>query len=196
MGDSRDDGKVSAPPPARRGRGRPRKDGQPVKKHTIHDKGHFEDIRLRRELAGIIHKQFRILDKDVLEAERRLKDLMETADAEFYRVTREINEALGKESDGRSRNRAGKFVRSETPEDAAPTPAPVEAHGEIDPLDDLPPVEMPPVSLSPEQVSPTPSLPEIETPPEPKLDAKPKPDSKPISQRGKLTLKAFRKTAP
>lgn len=85
--------------PVRRGRGRPRK---PPGEKKSHDVAFYADIRLRRELATIKHKQFRLQEEDVAEAERLLKHLTDKATAAFHEITREIRRPFG-----RRRTRAG-----------------------------------------------------------------------------------------
>jgi hypothetical protein len=152
----------------RRPRGRPRKNpdappGDPKKRgsQTSHGPEHYAEIRYKRKLAGITHKQFRILAEDEAEAERLLMPLINKATTAYHEVSLSMQpEAKEYESD--------------------------EPFGYE--TEDVPEPE--PVSLS--QEPPTASLPEIEAAPPPEPAAKPKS----IKERGKLSLKAFRKPAP
>lgn len=149
----------------RRPRGRPRKnpDGPPVdpKKRgsqKSHGPEHYAEIRYKRALAGIIHKQFRILEEDEDEAERLLIPLINKATMAYHRV------AL--------------LNKVDMPVITADKPQP-------DPLADPDPMAVP-------QEPPTASLREIEAAPVPEPAGKPKA----IRERGKLSLKAFRKETP
>lgn len=153
----------------RRPRGRPRKNPDVVahdqKKRgsqTSHGAEHYAEIRYKRALAGIMHKQFRILVEDEAEAERLMSKLLDKAKAAYHEVS--------------LKDRAFHYKADADGASAA----------EIDSLvDDLAPVTLP-------QEPSTASLPEIEAAPPPGPAEKPKP----IRERGKLTLKAFRKDAP
>jgi hypothetical protein len=156
-----------------RPRGRPRKnlDGVPGEIHKkrgsqkSHGAEHYAEIRYKRQLAGIIHKQFLILENDMQEAERLLAKLMEKANTAYHLVSvREREKQQQIEDSGRS-----------LPSHDLPEP---------DPLDDPVPAPLP-VPGEP----PTASLPEIEAAAVPE----PAPRRKPIRERGKLSLKAFRK---
>ena len=136
----------------RRPRGRPRKNpeaapGEVQKRgsQTSHGPEHYAEIRYKRKLAGITHKQFRILAEDEAEAERLLMPLINKATTAYHEVSLSLQPTVS---------------------------------------------EAEPVALS--QEPPTASLPEIEAAPVPEPAGKPKA----IRERGKLTLKAFRKDAP
>ena len=157
-------------PDVPRKRGRPRKNPDaPVSEkrgsQTSHGPEHYAEIRYKRKLAGITHKQFRILEEDEAEAERLLMPLINKATMAYHRV------ALTNKVD------VPKIAPFQYKVDEEPA--------EPDPLDDLEPVAV-------SQEPPTASLPEIEAAPVPEPAEKPKP----IRERGKLSLKAFRKDAP
>ena len=161
--------------PVRRGRGRPRK---PPGEKKSHDVAFYADIRLRRELATIKHKQFRLQEEDVAEAERLLKHLTDKATAAFHEITREIRETVWEEKDeGRVRDLSGKFIRSVEPDE----------------VDELGMVLEPPEEAAQEpepQAAPLDTLPEKATPVTPERAEKR--SAVPIKERGKLKLKAFR----
>lgn len=159
--------------PVRRPRGRPRKDGGvPGKKRgsqTAHSPEHYAQIRYKRDLAGIIHKQFLILNQDLDEAERLLKHLTDRAVDAYHQVSLSLQPQAPQEK-----------------QTAVPEPV------EYDPSADLEPVDLPAAPETPVEVAAAvspPSLPEKETP----APRTPRGAGKPISERGKLSLKAFRK---
>ncbi len=162
-------------PPARRGRGRPRK---PPGQKKSHDAAFYADIRLRRELATIIHKQFRLQQEDIPEAQRLLKHLTDKATAAFHEITREIRETVWEEKDeGRVRDPSGKFVRVVEPD-------------EVDELGMVlePPAET--AQAAEPQAVPLDTKTEKATPKAPERAEKR--STVPIKERGKLKLKAFR----
>lgn len=151
----------------RRPRGRPRKNpeaapGEAKRRgsQTSHGPEHYAEIRYKRKLAGITHKQFRILAEDEAEAERLLMPLINKATTAYHEVS--------------LKDRAFNLKSDE-----------VSPPAELDPLDDLEPIAS-------SQEPPTASLPEIEAAPVQKPAEKPKT----IKERGKLSLKAFRKDTP
>jgi hypothetical protein len=143
----------------RRPRGRPRKnpdslchDDKKRGSQTSHSPEHYAEIRYKRKLAGITHKQFRILADDAAEAERLLMPLINKATTAYHEASLSLQ------------------------------PQVREPDAEADPLDALGQDNRP-------QEPPTAFLLEIEA------EAVPEPpaERKPIRERGKLTLKAFRK---
>jgi hypothetical protein len=164
----------------RRPRGRPRKnpdfavhDQKKRGSQTSHGPEHYAEIRHRRSLAGIMHKQFRILVEDEAEAERLMSKLLDKANAAYHDVSvRERQKIEDEEKKGKSWSPADleRMARSQKPADADP----------MEEIMDLP-QEPPTASLLEEKQEP---------PPEP-ADKR-----KPIRERGKLTLKAFRKETP
>ena len=109
----------------RRPRGRPKKNpeslpGEVQKRSSqgSHRPEHYAEIRYKRSLAGIIHKQFRILLDDEPEAERLMAKLLEKANAAYHEVS--------------LKDRAHQYKSDEAPQTAEP-----------DPLGDLEPVALP-----------------------------------------------------
>jgi len=161
--------------PVRRGRGRPRK---PPGEKKSHDAAFYADIRLRRELATIKHKQFRLQEEDVAEAERLLKHLTDKATAAFHEITREINETVwGDREESRARDATGKFLRASEPNETDELGIALEPPTETVQEDEL-------------KEAPLGTLPEKAAPAAPERVEKR--STVPIKERGKLKLKAFR----
>lgn len=58
------------------------------------DPGRFKRLRAKRKQTGIIHKQFRLLEKDVPEAVRLLKPLVEKAEAAYDKTNSKLADAV------------------------------------------------------------------------------------------------------
>lgn len=56
------------------------------------DPNRFARLRQKREMAGIIHKQFRLLEKDIPEATELLTKLLNDANKAFEVTSKQVDE--------------------------------------------------------------------------------------------------------